>query len=68
MASDWQIKQISLKERREALEAELDWLDQQAAIVQSIFNRRMEFFARQRAAAMAALGTIINEQMGGKGE
>ncbi|MBR7189185.1 MAG: hypothetical protein IKD53_11615 [Clostridia bacterium] len=56
------VKALSLQERKEAIEEELDWIDQQISIVQSIYNRRMAWYNRLREAALKTMRDIIHEE------
>ena len=57
------VRLLSLQERREAIEEQLDWIDQQIAIVQAIYNRRMAYYQNQREEAMKAMREIIREEV-----
>ena len=57
---------MSLQERKEAVEEELDWIEQQMSIMQSIYNRRMAWYNRQREAALKIIRDIIHEETRGR--
>ena len=62
------VRMMSIQERKEAIEEELDWIDHQMSIVQGIYNRRMAYYQNQREAAMKAMREIIHEEMRGRSE
>lgn len=60
------VRLLSLQERKEAVEEELDWIEQQMSIIQSIYNRRMAWYNRQREAALKIIRDIIHEETRGR--
>lgn len=62
------VRMLSLQERREAIEAQLDWIDQQKAIVQHIYSRRMAEYNRMREQAIKEMREIIREETKGRDE
>lgn len=60
------VRLLSLQERKEAVEEELDWIEQQMSIMQSIYNRRMAWYNRQREAALKIIRDIIHEETRGR--
>ena len=66
MESDNLVRLLSLKERKEAIMEHLEWIDQQEAIVQQIFQRRMVWYEDQRMQAMNAMREVIREETEGR--
>ncbi len=66
MESDNLVRLLSLKERKEAIMEHLEWIDQQEAIVQQIFQRRMAWYENQRMQAMNAMREVIREETEGR--
>lgn len=62
------VRLLSLQERREAIEEQLDWIDQQKAIIQHIYNRRMAEYNRLHDQAMKEMQAIIREETKGRSE
>ena len=60
------VRMLSLRERREAVEAQLEWLDQKEAIMRHIYENQKDQLRRERAAAMKARSEIIREEMKGR--
>ena len=66
MESDNLVRLLSLKERKEVIMEHLEWIDQQEAIVQQIFQRRMVWYEDQRMQAMNAMREVIREETEGR--
>ena len=62
------VRLLSLQERREAIEEQLDWIDQQKAIIQHIYNRWMAEYNRLHDQAMKEMQAIIREETKGRSE
>lgn len=62
------VRMLSLREQKEAIEEQLDWIDQMTAVEQHNHNRRMAFYNHQREALLRAMGDIIREEMRGRSE
>ena len=60
------VRMLSLRERREAVEAQLEWLDQKEAIMRHVYENQKEQLRREREAAMKAMKEIIREEMKGR--
>lgn len=68
MEDDKLVRLLSLRERKEAIEEQLDWIDQITAIEQHNYNRRMAYYSHQREALLRDMGEVIREEMRGRGE
>jgi len=62
------VRTLSLKERKEAVEDFLDWIEIQKAAIQSIYTRRMADLEKQRNQALAIMRDIIREETRGRKE
>lgn len=60
------VRMLSLRERREAVEAQMEWLDQKEAIMRHVYENQKEQLRREREAAMKAMKEIIREEMKGR--
>lgn len=60
------VRMLSLRERREAVEAQLEWLDQKEAIMRHVYENQKEQLRREREAAMKDMKEIIREEMKGR--
>ena len=60
------VRMLSLRERREAVEAQLEWLDQKEAIMRHVYENQKEQLRREREAAMKDMKEIIREEMRGR--
>lgn len=59
------VRLLNLQERKESIEEQLDWIDQQTAIEQHTFNRRIEALNRRRCELMNEMRDIIQEEVKG---
>ena len=64
--NDKLVRMLSLRERREAVEAQMEWLDQKEAIMRHVYENQKEQLRREREAAMKAMKEIIREEMKGR--
>lgn len=65
MDNDELVRLLSLRERKEAIQEELDWIDQRQAIIRSIYEREQSQLIRQREAALKSMQSIIREETRG---
>ena len=68
MCDDNLVRMLNLQERRESIEEQLDWIDQQAAIEQHTFNRRIAALNQRRFELMNEMRAIIREETKGRSE
>lgn len=68
MEDDKLVRLLSLQERKEAIEEQLEWIDQMIAVEQHNHNGRMAYLFSQREMATRAMGAIIREEMRGRNE
>lgn len=59
---DKRIRLASRKERKEAIEEHLDWLENEMRIATIFYERRMTVLMNERTAAIQALTKIIREE------
>ena len=59
---DKRIRLASRKERKEAIEEHLDWLENEMRIATIFYERRMTVLMNERTAAIQALTKIIKEE------
>jgi hypothetical protein len=57
---------LSLRERREAVEAQLEWLDQKEAIMQHVYEQQKAQLRREREAALQEMRVILREEIKGR--
>ena len=62
------VRLLNLQERKESIEEQLDWIDQQTAIEQHTFKRRIEALNRRRCELMNEMRDIIQEEMKGSSD
>jgi hypothetical protein len=62
------VRELSLHERKEAVESHLDWLDQQKAILLHIYRQKFSELNRQREQAIKEMREIIREETKGRDE
>jgi hypothetical protein len=60
------VRMLSLRERREAVEAELEWLDQKEAIMQHVYEQQKAQLRREREAALQEMRVILREEIKGR--
>lgn len=60
------VRMLSLRERREAVEAQLEWLDQKEAIMQHVYEQQKAQLRREREAALQEMRVILREEIKGR--
>ncbi len=60
------VRMLSLRERREAVEAQLEWLDQKEAIMQHVYEQQKAQLRREREAALQEMKAILREEIKGR--
>lgn len=66
MCDDKLVRMLSLRERREAVEAQLEWLDQKEAIMQHVYEQQKAQLRREREAALQEMKAILREEIKGR--
>lgn len=66
MCDDKLVRMLSLKERREAVEAQLAWLDQKEAIMRHVYEQQKAQLRREREAALQEMKMILREEIKGR--
>lgn len=66
MCDDNLVRMLSLRERKEAVEEQLAWLDQKEAIMQHVYEQQKAQLKQERAAALNAMRAIIREETKGR--
>lgn len=64
--NDKLVRMLSLRERREAVEAQLEWLDQKEAIMQHVYEQQKAQLRREREAALQEMKAILREEIKGR--
>lgn len=62
------VRMLSIQERKEAVENQLDWLDQQKAVLDYFYHRNVAELNRQREQALCEMRKIIREETKGRSE
>ena len=62
------VRMLSYQEQREAIEEKLESIDQQMAILHSIYKRNVKLLLRQREQATRELRKLICDEMKGRPE
>lgn len=60
------VRMLSLRERREAVEAQLEWLDQKEAIMQHVYEQQKAQLRREREASLQEMKAILREEIKGR--
>lgn len=66
MCDEKLVRMLSLRERREAVEAQLEWLDQKEAIMQHVYEQQKAQLRREREAALQEMKAILREEIKGR--
>ena len=66
MCDDKLVRMLSLRERREAVEAQLEWLDQKEAIMQHVYEQQKAQLRQEREAALREMKAILREEIKGR--